>query len=76
MAAARRARAAGNGWLQPLLFEDIASEKTTMAAASNGRGTSVMRDENGRVLTRESMDTSSETGGLMSPSLVMVLVLR
>jgi hypothetical protein len=33
MVATLRTRAAVSGWLQPLLFDDIASEKTTMAGA-------------------------------------------
>lgn len=70
LVAALRARATADGSLQPLLFEDIASEKTTTA------GTAGELHEGCRSWVRASIGAPDQACDPTSPSLAMVLVIR
>jgi superfamily II DNA or RNA helicase len=71
MTALLRSRAASSGLFQPLLFEDIAREKTGLAAAAAGA-----LDENWRSLPNAPTGAGDQARELMTWSLAMVLVLR
>jgi hypothetical protein len=67
MAAMLRARAAGGGAFQPLLFEDIAIEKTAMTGV-NGEG--------GHTWAPGPLDASAGAADRVESTLVVALVLR